>query len=271
MNKSQETLADNNFVDENNTDKLEAIIEQPCADPRDKEPCVVVSPSNVRYTQTRTIDLDQDHLNRHRVLTRTSEPEVVAAFKLLRTQVLQRLGAKRWNSIGVVSAHANEGKTLTAINLAVSIARDYNRTALLADFDLSQPSVHKYLGFEPELGLDNYLQGQCDLADVLVNPGSERLVLLPVKDAIIDASEILASPAVISLAEELRQRYSDRVIVYDLPPLLDMDEALAFLPYVDALLIVVEERHTTAEDLHYLSHILGDKPVLGTVLNKSRP
>jgi len=265
MNQTEEILSTgsmaNNCLEANTLDDLQLSVDAPDA---------AILPSNVRYTRTRKIVLDQEHLSRHRVLTRDSEPEVTAAFKLLRTQILQRLGAKGWNSIGVVSAHGSEGKTLTAINLAVSIARDYNRTALLADFNLSDPSVHQYLGFEPELGLDDYLQGQCELADVLVNPGSERLVLLPVREKISDASEVLASPTIISLAEELRQRYSDRVIVFDLPPLLDMDEALVFLPYVDALLIVVEERHTTREDLQYLSHLLGDKPVLGTVLNKSR-
>lgn len=265
MNQTEEVLTSGSVV--NSSLETNTFTELPLSvDAQDSD----VLPSNVRYTRTRKIVLDQEHLSRHRVLTRDSEPEVMAAYKLLRTQVLQRLGNKGWNSIGVVSAHGSEGKTLTAINLAVSIARDYNRTALLADFNLSEPSVHQYLGFKPELGLDDYLEGQCELADVLVNPGTERLVLLPVRENISDASEVLASPTIISLAEELRQRYSDRVIVFDLPPLLDIDEALVFLPYVDALLIVVEERHTTRQDLQYLSHLLGDKPVLGTVLNKSR-
>jgi protein-tyrosine kinase len=228
-----------------------------------------VTPDSIEYTRTRKIVLDPRHLARNRVLTGDSDADAVVAFKLLRTQVLQRLTARGWNSVGVVSAHRGEGKTLTAINLAASIARDYNHTALLADFDLGDPSVHKYFGFVPELGLDDYLTGQCELADVLVNPGRERLVMLPVRKPMVDASEVLASPGIAALVGELRTRYADRVIIFDLPPLLDMDEALAFLPYVDALLIVIEERRTTRNDLQYLSHLLSDKPVLGTVLNKS--
>ena len=266
MNEDSEISVDeplfNNIVKNLSNDDVQNLEDEELPD--------VVSAADVLYTRTRHIKINQDHLVNHRVLTRHSEPEVLAAFKLLRTQVLQRLTIKRWNSIGVVSAHSGEGKTLTAINLAVRIARDYSSTALLADFDLSAPSVHKYLGFEPEYGLGDYLQGSSDLADVLVNIGDDRLVLLPVKEPIDDASEVLSSPAIIALAEELKHRYSDRVIVFDLPPLLGMDEALAFLPYVDAVLIVVEERHTTRQDLQYLSHVLGDKPVLGTVLNKSR-
>lgn len=230
----------------------------------------VLSAAEVVYTQTRGVQLDPGMLASKRVLHQHSPAEAITAFKLLRTQVLQRLAANGWNSLGVVSAGFGEGKTLTAINLAISIARDYKHTSLLADFDLSDPSIHRYLGFEPEYGLDDYLQGRCGLADTLVNPGSERMVLLPSKEPSVEASEILASPAVESLADELRGRYADRVIVFDLPPLLGVDEALAFSPYVDALLVVVEERGTTREQLQLLAHMIGDKPVLGTVLNKAR-
>lgn len=223
----------------------------------------------IDYSQTRKVSLDAAHLTRHRVLNNSSNPRVLAAYKLLRTQILQKLSNNGWNSVGVVSARRNEGKTLTAINLSMSIARDYNHTALLVDFDLSDPSIGTFIGLEAKQGVDDYLAGRCDLAAALINPEHERFVVLPARKAVMDASEILASPATRALVAELRARYADRVIVFDLPPILEMDEALAFSPYVDAILIVVEERRTTKEDMQRLEHILQHKPVLGTVLNKS--
>ena len=99
----------------------------------------------------------------------TAQPGV--PYKMLRTQVLRRLDKLGVNSIAVVGASADTGKTLTAINLAITIAADPERTALLVDLDLRKPSIHRRFGIEPDAGIDDCLRGSRPLSDALVRVG----------------------------------------------------------------------------------------------------
>src|SRR5450755_2859205 len=104
------------------------------------------------------------------------------AFKMLRTQVLQRMRQRSWNTLAVVSPTPGEGKTYIAINLAIAIAGDTNHTALLVDFDLRNPSVHQRFGIEPEIGVEQCLRGEAEVSDALINPLEYRkLLLLPAR------------------------------------------------------------------------------------------
>jgi len=134
---------------------------------------------------------------------------------------------------------------------------------------LRKPSVHQYFGFEPEKGIDDYLLDGVALSEVLVNPGVERLVLLPVRRSIENSSELLASPAMGRLVQELKLRYPSRMVLFDLPPILASDDALSFAPHVDALLLVLRDAKTTRNELEHALEILQDVPILGTVLNDS--
>lgn len=224
----------------------------------------------IAYTQTRVARPDPAALARHRILGGEDQPEVVTAYKMLRTQVLQRMVANGWKALAVTSPGAGAGKSVTALNLALSLAREVAYTVLLVDFDLRRPALHEYLGIAPGRGIGDYLLRDVPLSDVLVNPGIERLVLLPGREPIYNSAEMLRSPKTVRLVEELKSRYPTRLVVFDLPPLLCADDALAFSPYADAVLLVLEEGATTRREIQATRELLGVTPILGTVLNKSR-
>jgi Mrp family chromosome partitioning ATPase len=193
------------------------------------------------------------------------------AFKMLRTQVLQRLRQRGWNTLAVVSPTPDDGKTFTAVNLAIAIAADTNYTALLVDFDLRRPSVHQRFGIRPEIGVEQCLRGEAKVADALINPqGYRKLLLLPAREPVANSSDLLSSEAARQFIVDVKEPSRNRIILFDLPPVLGADDALAFVPQVDAALVVVGEGHTRREDLLRCFEILRDVPIIGTVLNGSR-
>jgi len=239
---------------------------QPAAEPA----ATAASPdAGITYSRTRTLPASREVLRRNHVINPSERDAATNAYRMLRTQVMQRMKENGWNALAVVGAAPNEGKTLTAVNLAMTMAGEVAHTVLLVDLDLRQPSIHTCFGVRPELGLSDYLQGRAELSDVLFNPGIERLVVLPGGEPLANSSEMLSSPRMASLVTELKTRYPDRFVIFDLPPLLYTDDALAFAPYVDAALLVVEEGRTRKSDILRTMDLLGATNVLGTVLNKA--
>jgi protein-tyrosine kinase len=214
---------------------------------------------------------DPEVLARELVLPSGAGGPCGGPYKMLRTQVLRRLDKLGVNSIAIIGTAPGTGKTLTAINLAIAIAADPQRTALLVDLDLRKPSVHKRLGFEPRLGVEDCLRRNSPLRDAMVRlVGYDRLVVLPARERCEDSSELLSSQRTKEVIDELRERYKDRVLIFDLPPVLQADDALAFARHVQSGLIVVGEGLTQRGDLTRTVELLRDLPILGTVLNGSR-
>jgi Mrp family chromosome partitioning ATPase len=196
---------------------------------------------------------------------------VAHSFKMLRTQVTQRLRQRGWNTLAVMSPAPDEGKTFTAINLAIAIAADRDATALLVDLDLRAPRLHKRFGFEPTVGVEDCLRGDAEIADALVSPeGYPGLLLLPARQSVEHSSELLASAKARAMFAEIKQRYPNRTVIYDLPPVLGSDDALAFAPQVDAALVVIGDNRTKREELQRCFELMREIPVVGTVLNGSR-
>ena len=224
----------------------------------------------ISYTQTRTVKISRELLERNRIITGSAQDIHSDAYRMLRTQVMQRMSENQWNVLAVTSPGAGEGKTLTAINLAISLAMELDYTVLLVDADLRKPGVHSYFDLTPEYGLSDYLTSDIQLSELLIHPDVvEHLVILPGGNAITNSSEMLSSPKMKQLVEEVKNRYSSRIILFDVPPLLATADALAFSPYVDAALLVIEEGKTTAEDAKYALDMLQGTSVIGTVLNKA--
>lgn len=189
---------------------------------------------------------------------------------MLRTQVLQRMEERSWRSLAVLSPSSDDGKTTTAINLAVTLANDQRHTVLLVDFDFKRPTIAEKLGIVPEMGGDDILRGQARVEDCLYHPENfDRLVVLPARAAMDHSSEMLAGPRCRDLITELRSRYPDRILVFDLPPILGADDALAFVPFIECALVVVAEGSTRREDLLRSMELLRNTPVVGTVLNRA--
>jgi len=236
---------------------------------QDPEQSEYASAPEASVTKTRVVEVTPETLEANRLVAAIPGHKLTDVYRILRTRVLQSLNSNRWNSFAVTSPATGAGKTLTSINLAISLAREVNRTVLLADFDLRRPSVHQYFGYEPELGLSDYLFNDAPLEDILFSPSIDRLVVLPGRESVHNSSEMLRSPKMVSLVEELKGRYEDRLIVFDLPPVLAIDDAIAFKPYTDAFLLVAENGATRREDLQTTIDLLDGTPVIGTVLNKA--
>ena len=225
--------------------------------------------TGVRYTMTKMVEVSQQQLLTNRIIAALPEHKFKDAYRMLRTRVLQTMRNNGWTSVAVTGPATGCGKTLTAINLAVSLAMEVSNTVLLVDLDLRRPAIHKYFGYEPELGLSDYLTKDIPLHQLLFTPGIDRLVVLPGRSALPNSAEMLRSPRMIALVNELKTRYPDRLIVFDLPPILAADDALAFSPYTDCFLMVAESGGTKKDDLQKAYGILKNTPLVGTVLNKS--
>lgn len=226
--------------------------------------------AQIQYTKTQSVRLSKSLLKQNRILLDDDHDDFSHAFKVLRTRVWQKMKDNGWNSIAVTSCNPNEGKTLTSINLALSLAMmKANHSVLLVDMDLRRPSVSKYLGLNTDYGLSDFLEDGVPLDKILINPGIGRFVVLPGNKKIKNSSEILSSVRMEHLVQDFKTRYPSRLVVFDLPPLLASDDVLVFLPYVDAVLLVIEEGKTVIEDVKRAVQILGPEKLLGTVLNKS--
>ncbi len=224
--------------------------------------------AQIVYSETKTFAVRPEILDRHRVLGGLKDETAAVAYKILRTQVLQRMELNDWTTLAITSSCPNEGKTLTAINLAISIAREVSYTVLLVDLDLRKRGLHECFGYTPEADLIDYLERDSQLSDILVSPGIERLVILPSGGPVENSSELLASPKMAGLVNELKSRYASRLVLFDLPPLLAGDDASAFLPNADAALLVVRDAKTTKQELSRSTELMQGRPLLGTVLNR---
>jgi protein-tyrosine kinase len=223
----------------------------------------------ITYTRTRVLAPPSALLQENRIVGSNGHDAVADAYKILCIQVLQRLRERDGNALAIVSAGQSEGKSLTAINLAVSLAREVDQTVLLVDADLRKPSIHDFFGFRPDAGLSDHLISGVPLDCILVNPAIERFVILPGGRPLPNSAEMLGSVKMQKLVAELKERYPSRVVIFDLPPVLSVADALAFAPYVDAALLVVQENRTCREDILRALEMLGSVDVIGTVLNQS--
>jgi len=240
------------------------------ADARPAEFAARAAPMSIVYSRTRVFTAEPEVLERNRIVNPDSDAAVVAAYRMLRTQVLQRMEANSWRSLAVFSPGSRDGKTTTAINLAISLAGGRLNTVLLVDFDFKRPMVASRFGLVPEAGVDDVLLGRARVEDCLYHPrGYDRLVVLPACAALDNSSEILAAPRSRDLVAELRRRYPERIVVFDLPPVLNADDALSFAPLIECGLVVAAEGRTRRNDLLRTIELLIKTPLVGTVLNRA--
>jgi exopolysaccharide/PEP-CTERM locus tyrosine autokinase len=223
----------------------------------------------IQYTHTRTVPVNAEHLRRQRIVTGATDNQVGEAYKHLRTQIFQRTKEENKNLLMMTGPLPGEGKTLSAINLAISLSQEVDKTVLLVDADLRRPTVHKYFGLSSGPGLVDYLSGSLTIPEILVHPeGFSKFVVLPGGRPIAEAAELISSPMMVELLEELKHFYPDRYVLFDLPPMLSFADPLAFAPLVDGIILVVEMGKTSREDIQRCLELLKDFFVLGIVLNK---
>ncbi|MEW8137648.1 MAG: CpsD/CapB family tyrosine-protein kinase [Candidatus Thiodiazotropha endolucinida] len=226
--------------------------------------------SKITYTKTKSVEVSKDDLREKRVFVGDTNDSITDQYKVLRTHVLQRLKANQWNSLAITSPNEGCGKTLTSINFAISLAREVNHSVLLVDLDLRRPSIQHYFFQDEQPGISEYLTEDVELSEVLFNPGLDRLVILPGNKPFSNSSEMLSSPKMVQLVEDLKNRYPNRMVIFDMPPVLSCDDVIAFSPYIDAVMLVIEEGVTRKDEIKRALELLDDSNILGTVLNKSK-
>ncbi len=223
--------------------------------------------------RNRTIALDPRHLESSRIIAHDEADARAIAFDMLRTQVLQAMDQKNWKILGITSPSPNCGKTVTAVNLAMSIARQPERAAFLIDLDLRKPNIGNYLGLNKPTGLINVLRGQAMLADALVQAevGRCKVIVLPTELASRNSSALMSSRALSNLLAEIRRDYRHFTIIIDLPPILASDDVIAVLPQLDCVLLVAAMGHTTVDELEECNGHLQSSQVVRIALTKAPP
>jgi len=220
------------------------------------------------YRQTTILEIDPLRLKKNKIISWNHQDNLSEQIRFLRTRVMKRLKETGGNSLLVTSPNPGEGKTLVAINLAVSMTHEINRTILLVDADLRKPSVHKYFGFKAELGLADYLLGEADLPQLLINPAIEKLTILPGGKPLRNSTELLGAPRMEAMVKEMKSRYPDRYLIFDSSPVLTCADPIVFSSFIDGVILVIEAEKTKRKDLERTMELLKDKPVMGTVMNK---
>lgn len=222
------------------------------------------------YCESCAVHLDAEQLARNRCVSMLPNSPEAEFYKVLRTNLQQRANGKDWNTIMVTSVVPDEGKTLTAINLAGAFAKEFNQTVLLVDCDLRRQNVHKYLGYAFDRGIVDYLVNGCALRDLIVWPNVEKLTVISGGKTISSSTELMGSPKMKALISEIKHRYDDRYVIFDVPPILSGADAITFAPLVDAIVMVVEEGRTSIKDVQKALDLIPNEKFLGYVLNRRK-
>jgi hypothetical protein len=213
--------------------------------------------------------LDSAVMERNCILPRVTDETALRAYKILRTRLLQKLTAENWRSVIVTGSDVQQGKTLTAINVAFALAQDTSTNVCLVDLDLRRPHVANSMGMQLNFGLGDYLAGSAEIDQIIYEVGVPRLAVIPNGHSLQHSSELLASARMQELLMRLQGSNSFNVIIYDMPPLMMSDDVLIFGPQADGVLFVVSEGITERRTVEKAKEVLGEMNVLGVVLNRS--
>ena len=194
--------------------------------------------------------------------------EIVEEYNKLRSTVIALTTGEAFsNTLMITSTVSEEGKTMTAINLAISLAKEHDHTVLLVDTDFRRPSVHKYLGVEPKVGLVHCLRDNLPIEKALIKTGIGKLVVLPAGEPVRDPVELLSSNRMKEVILELKQRYAERYVIFDTPPAMPFADAGVIAASIDAILYVVREGKAKRQDILSTLAELKAHNLLGVVFN----
>ena len=221
--------------------------------------------------------LDLDALSAAGIVTPNAQRSFVAdQFRVIKRPLLTNakgMGStvlNHGNLIMVTSALVGEGKSFTSVNLAMSIAMELDNTVMLVDADVARPSVLRMLGLPPGPGLLDLLEGTTDMPSVLLKTNIDKLTILPSGTPHPQATELLASDAMRVLLDDMAQRYSDRIIIFDSPPLLLTTEARVLATQMGQVVMVVQADRTLQADVQQALSTIKACAHINLVLNKAR-
>jgi protein-tyrosine kinase len=218
------------------------------------------------------VALDFAHLQSQRIVAYDGKDIRSRPFDILRTEVLRSMDLKGWKTLAVTSPTSGCGKTLTAVNLALSLARQPERQVFLADMDLRKPQVATYLGVKCRDGLLGVVEERLDVGSAIIHAraGGSRLDVLPTA-ATSNSSDLVASTAMRMLLQDIAGHGQSRIAILDLPPLLMGHDAISILPQVDCVLLVAAIGTSTIGEIEECNKYLQATEVVRFVLNKVPP
>jgi protein-tyrosine kinase len=217
------------------------------------------------------IELSPAFLESKRIVAYNGADQRTRPYDMLRTQVLQSMGVGGWKVLGITSPTPGCGKTLTSINLALSIARQTDQSVVLVDLDLQRPQLANSLGLvSTGGGVLDLVEERSSLAKIAlpIRAGRQRLVVLPTA-ATKESSELMSSRAMRNMLQDLKRTYQSHIIIVDLPPLLSSDDVIAILPQIDSVLLVAAVGQTKASEIEECGRHLQSSHLIRLVLNKA--
>jgi Mrp family chromosome partitioning ATPase len=209
-----------------------------------------------------------DNFAHHRIISNEHDP-VLSSYRVLRTRVLQKMEEEGWKTIAVVSPNSGAGKTVTAINLSIAIGSKQGSRVALVDLDFYRPSISKYLGIAEIPSVLDFFEGGKSLRDVTVRPDLPEMLLIGNERVSRRGAEHLTSARAGELIDRCLNEFGAKVVVFDISPLLGCDDAIAFLPKVDCVLLIAASGNTRVVDLKEARRLLANTKIVGTVLNKA--
>jgi len=224
-----------------------------------------------KHVTRKVVSVDKDIIkrvnNEYIVTLKENDSPVAEEYRRLKSMVIRQTKADFLNTIMITSAVESEGKTLTSINFAIAFAQEIDHSILLIDADLRKPMVHEYLGITYKYGLSDYLTRNIDISEVLIKTGIGNLVLLPAGSSVSNPVELLSSIRMKTLVRELKNRYMDRYIILDTPPVLPVADALTIGSMVDGVIFVIQERNAKRKTIEEAMNRTKDLNILGVVYN----
>jgi exopolysaccharide/PEP-CTERM locus tyrosine autokinase len=227
---------------------------------------------------TRRVELDLARMRETGMVTAASgRTPLLEDFRIIKRPLLQRAFAERapgdkpGNLIMITSSLPGEGKTYSAINLAMSIAMELDHTVLLVDADVARPSVLRTLGLPAQRGLmDLLVDEKLDMGDVMLRTNVDTLSILPAGTSTPRATELLASSTMSNLVTEIANRYPDRIVIFDSPPLLLTSESRVLASHMGQIVLVVEAQTTTQHAVKEALSQLDGLNNVNLIYNKTR-
>ena len=225
--------------------------------------------SHHRWEPIREVELDSEYLRSQRIFGFDGQDLHSRSFDLLRTEVLRSMDLKGWRTVAVTSPTPSCGKTLTAINLGLSMARQPERQVFLADLDLRKPRVAASLGLECREGVLGVLEGRIAIggATLRARAGASNIEILPTSPT-SNSSDLVSSSEMKKLLQEISGGGS-RIVILDLPPLLTGHDALSILPEVDCVLLVAAVGTSKISEIEECKKYLQGTDLVRFVLNKA--
>jgi protein-tyrosine kinase len=215
-------------------------------------------------------EIKQTYLHAKRIIAHDNSDPRAKSFDMLRTQVVRAMDLKSWQFLAVTSPSAGCGKTVTALNLALSIARQPERSVLLIDLDFQKAQVATSFGLRCEGGVLGVLEGRTSLSDAIahVGVGNHQLLVLPTERSTSGSAEWMSSRAMSTMLKQIKKDYPSHIVILDLPPMLASDDVIAILPQIDCVLLVAAIGTSTVSEIEECKKHLQSADVVRVIVNK---